>query len=175
MLRDRVSCVLLLLLLCLVSGGCGSGGQRVRTEAPPPPPRTGDDHVDVADGVWPFWPQQMRIHPLTQFMTDRRTGEQLIEVRIEFKDAYGHTCKAVGDVRIELYFENSTVAQQPAVEWPGNLRDMEVNRDYFDEVTQTYVFRLNVADLEIPDELEVKAYFWSGDGRYMLDTYPIRK
>ena len=142
-----------------------------RVKVPP-----ADHRIDVEDEVWPFWPQQMRIHPLTQFVTDRKSGDRLVEVRIEFVDGYGHTTKAVGQFDVEL---RSAATQDPVQEplgaWDRNLRDMEINRDHYDDVTQTYLFRLNVQNVEIPEDPELRAYFSSGDGWYLQATYQLRR
>lgn len=138
--------------------------------APPPPGETDD----VKDGVWPFWPQQMRIHPLTQFVTDRKTGEQLIEVRIEFFDQYGHTCKAVGQVVIELWPENAAPDAEPAGVWNRNLRNMATNYEHYDDVTGTYLFRLKVEDIDVPEHPEVRAWVWSGDGTHLQRRFVLK-
>lgn len=144
--------------------GCKSGGKGSGDFEVDPPPRPSTDGSDVAEGEWPFWPTRMRIHPLTQLVTDRRTGERLIEVRIEFLDAYNHTCKAVGQVDLELHAaDDPAPVSQPIERWDTNLANLAANHDHYDEVTRTYLFRLEVEQGKLPQEIELRAFFWSGD------------
>ncbi len=147
--------------------GCKSGGNRSGDLDVDPPPRPSTDGSDVAEGEWPFWPSRMRIHPLTQLVTDRRTGDRLIEVRIEFLDLFDHTCKAVGQLDIELHAADDPAhVSQPIERWSTNLANMVANRDHYDEVTRTYLFRLQVEQSKLPQEIELRAFFWVGDEHF---------
>ena len=125
---------------------------------------------------WPFWPQQMRVHPLSQFVKDRQTGNFLLEVRLEFSDPYGHTCKAFGEVVIALrdaspsHFDEKEIAS-----WAEDLTDLEQNQVFFDDVTGTYLFRLEIEGMTVPDESELQVLFHSADGSVLQDAYVVQK
>jgi len=118
----------------------------------------------------------MRIHPLTQFMNDRQTGKLMIEARVEFFDPYGHTCKAFGQIEIALHdAEPDQFNANPIGTWPEDLTDLELNDIYFDDVTGTYLLRLQIAqDMEVPQKAELRAAYLSADGRRLQATYVIQ-
>jgi hypothetical protein len=100
--------VLILTLLAASGPGCGRDGRMDRLVTPDN--GTGNATLDVAEPAlreWPYWPRRMRIHPLTQFATNRDTGQLIIEARIEFFDEHGHTCKGVGQVLLDLHATGS--------------------------------------------------------------------
>ncbi len=129
---------------------------------------------NVGDGSWPFWPQRVRVHPLTQFVTDRKTGHELLEVRIEFFDGWGHTCKAFGGIVIEIYDAKNFDAKA-AVSWSDDheldLANLQINSERYDDVTRTYLFSLEVEDQPIPEDAELRVYFQSGDGARLQAAY----
>jgi hypothetical protein len=161
----------LLLALMLSTMGCenqpranGAGNQGAS-----PPGQEGE--------AWPFWPVKMQIHPLTRFLTDSTSRRLVLEARIEFLDGYGHNTKAVGQVRLDLYDlaagEPSTGT--PLINWNQDIRDLQLNHRYFDDVTRTYLFKLDVDPEKVPREPELRAYFLSADGRKMEATLRVRK
>ena len=170
---------LTLLLACGMVGVCAAGGCADKTlpsadfDGPrlePPPGR------EVGpDAPWPLWPQRMRIHPLSQFVTNKSSGEVLIEARIEFVDAYGDTCKAVGLIDIDLHDADAARYTSEAItSWNADLWDLEINNDLYDDVTRTYLFRLQLDEHPIPLEPELRAYFLSGDGKRLQAMYRLR-
>ena len=125
---------------------------------------------------WPFWPQQMRVHPLSQFVKDRQTGTFLLEARIEFSDPYGHTCKAYGEVVIALHdADPSHFDDREIASWAEDLTDLEQNQVFFDDVTGTYLFRLEIEGMTVPDESELQVVFHSADGAVLQGTYVVQK
>jgi hypothetical protein len=125
---------------------------------------------------WPFWPQQMRIHPLSQFVKDRQTDNFLLEARLEFSDRYGHTCKAYGDVVIALHDANPSHFEDKEIgSWAEDLTDLDQNQVFFDDVTGTYLFRLEIEGMIVPDESEIQVLFQSADGAVLQDTYVVEK
>ena len=152
-------------LVVAAAGGCVTSGPDGYRE---PTPR----HFRVADGEWPFWPQRMRIHPVSHFVKDRSSGDLLIEVRIELFDHEGDTCKAVGRMDIDLFDADASKFMAEAIgSWTTDLSDLEVNQAHFDVVTRTYLFRLEVAEVAMPELPELRAFFTSGDGRHLQATY----
>lgn len=126
---------------------------------------------------WPYWPRRMRIHPLSQLATDRDTGQLVIETRIEFLDRHGHTCKAVGQVLIDLHETGGARNREPLETWVLDLGDASVNRDHYDELTRTYLFRLDFDPQILPERPELWGYFRSADGRRFQaeEVFELRK
>jgi hypothetical protein len=107
-------------------------------------------------------------------VTDRHSGDPLIEVRVEFVDAGGYTCRAVGLIDIDLHDADADRYTTEAItSWNANLWDLEVNHERYDDVTRTYLFRLRIDDHPIPREPELRVYFLSGDGNRLQATYRI--
>ncbi len=152
--------------------GCAGGGAEPGAfDRMPPDPGgeaevSGDDHA-----AWPFWPRRLRIHPLSQLVTDRESGRLLIEVRLEFFDRLGHTSKAVGQVLIDLLAGER--GGDPIVTWAKDLSAVEANREHYDDLTRTYLFRLEFDPGLLPEDPELRAYFRSSDGR-ALQAQPYR-
>jgi len=125
---------------------------------------------------WPFWPADVRIHPLSRVTTDQETGDRIIEIRLEFFDPEGHTMKAVGQVRFDLHRQGESANTAPLQTWEQrtDLRDMELNRLYFDDVTQTYLFRLPIEEAVLPARPQVRAYYLGADGATLQTEREIR-
>ena len=157
--------------LALLAAGCATGNSKDapagnRPPDPPPVLRPG------GKAAWPFRPHDMRIHPLSQFVTDRRSGELLIEARVEFLDAYEHTTKGVGQLAFDLYdAAPGGNLSEPIRTWAKDLGNLTVNLEHFDDLTRTYLFRLEIDPARIPPEPELRAYFHSWDGRRMQDEF----
>jgi len=63
----------------------------------------GTNEASVAgDGArWPFWPEFVRVHPLTRFTVGADEGDGLtLECRLEFRDTDGVPCRCFGSVRV---------------------------------------------------------------------------
>ena len=167
-LSPWVLCLVVLLVApgCATSsGGASSGGRRAVVN---PGQRSNEG--------WPFWPQQMRVHPLSQFVKDRQTGNFILEVRIEFSDPYGHTCKAYGEVVIALHDADPLHFDEKEIgSWAEDLTDLELNQVFFDDVTGTYLFRLEIEGMTVPDECELQVLFDAADGAMLQGSYVVRK
>ncbi len=170
--RRSVLAGLCLCAALLIQVGCVSRSSRQDPSRRLHPTTVGP----LTDTGWPFWPYDMRIHPLTQFMNDRQTGKLMIEARVEFFDPYGHTCKAFGQIEIALHdAEPDQFNANPIGTWPEDLTDLELNDIYFDDVTGTYLLRLQIAqDMEVPQKAELRAAYLSADGRRLQATYVIQ-
>jgi hypothetical protein len=167
------------LLACGLFCACGAAGCASDTHVSEPwdgphlEPPAGQEVGP--DAPWPFWPQRMRVHPLSKFVTDRGTGELLIEARVEFVDPSGDTCKTVGIIDIDLHdADESRYTSEAIASWNANLWDLQVNHERYDEVTRTYLFRLRVDERPVPDEPELRVYFLSGDGKRLQATYRLQ-
>jgi len=140
------------------------------TPAPqgPPAPATSAPPTDTARpaiAVWPFWPEKLRVHPLTRLITDPHTGQNLLEARIEFFDVAGATSKASGQLTLRLFGEASQPdSAEPLETWNLNLRDLAVNALQYDDVTRTYLMRLQIDPTRLTAAPELRAYFVGANG-----------
>jgi hypothetical protein len=137
----------------------------------------GDPSV-AGDGAgpmrWPYWPTGMRLHPLTRLATDATTGRLVIEARIEFLDREDDTTKGCGQLRIDLHDASDAAGAEPVASWNRDLRDPALNRQYFDDVTRTYLLRLAVESENLPEEPELRAFFLSADGQRLRAELLVR-
>lgn len=127
-----------------------------------------------AEVAWPYWPRSMRIHPLTRIVEDRDTGRTLIEARVEMRDGDGGTSKACGLLRLDLYDASNESPAGSRAEWNLDLRDRDFNHERFDDVTLTYLFRLEIGPEELPEHPVVWAYFLSDDGADLSARLELR-
>ena len=162
----------------LVVGPIGLSGcaEQISTQEPlsNAPVSVGDEAIEAttpSNEPWPFRPTQLRVHPLTRAVMDAETNEPIIEVRIEFIDPNGHTTKGVGQIRIDLL---SNTADNPIAIWSRDLRDLEVNFEHYDEITQTYLFRLRINGKELPANSSINAYFLAVDGLRLEAKYQLK-
>lgn len=129
----------------------------------------------IVSARWPFWPTRMRLHPLTRRAADARTGAMMIELRLEFRDEFGDTTKAIGQVRCELHDGDPRAGLTTILnQWNSDLRDMELNRVHYDDLTQTYLFRLDAEAAPIPAQAHVRCYFLCVSGRRFDVSGPLR-
>jgi hypothetical protein len=86
----------------------------------------------------PFAPATIEVHPLTR-MTRDADGNALLLCHLEFRDAWGDTCKSTGSLRVELYrgSPGDAVGVQE-LRWDVDLTDLERNAAFFDPATRTY-------------------------------------
>lgn len=138
-----------------------------------PKPANADGSSQINEPLWPYWPIGMRIHPLTRIVNageSKANSSSIIEARIEFVDQDRDTCKASGKIRLVLVPKNTGTegdsTDNSGLTWEQNLADPETNRQRFDEVTQTYQFRLEIpsALLKGDTSLTLYAYFLGEDG-----------
>lgn len=166
----RFAVTVLSLFVVLGAPGCGADTRAPRHLDLEPLAAGPRPEAAPARQDWPYWPRRMRIHPLTQLATDRDTGHLLIEARIEFLDVHGHTSKGVGLVLIDLHDAGRARQTEPLETWALNLADASVNRDHYDDLTRTYLFRLEFDPRILPERPELRAYFRSAEGRrYQAD------
>jgi len=141
----------------------------------PTRPGGGNGLATHADGSlrWPFWPADMRIHPLTRITTDEAGGETIIEARLELVDAHGHTTKGIGFVTCELLPRGSETV---VAFWELDLTDLAINRERYDDVTRTYLIPLELDDEStLPERPELRARFESADGKVFRGKLILRR
>lgn len=139
----------------------------------------GDEAIEATtptDEPWPFRPTRLRVHPLTRAIMDDQTNEPIIEVRIEFIDPQGHTTKGHGQIRIDLLAEKGTRnADEPIAIWSRDLRDLKINFEHYDVVTQTYLFRLRIEGNQLPSNPRINAYYLAADGLRLEAKYQMQQ
>lgn len=161
-----------LALVTVAASGCGGSGPSVGSDRWPDASASAVDRDDNVE--WPFWPRRMRIHPLSQIVTDRDSGQLLIEARVEFEDGDGQTAKAVGQVLLDLHGVRR--GGDPVATWTVDLADLEVNRSHYDDLTRTYLVRLEIEPTILPEAPELRAYFRSNDGLVLTARpYELRR
>ncbi len=117
----------------------------------------------------------MRVHPLTRLTNTGPGGTAIIECRLEFTDAEGQTSKAIGQLTLQVYPDSFAPTGRGALEtWNQDLRDLEINRRQYDDITRTYLFRLEVSQ-PLPAGCEVRAFFLSTDGRRLNAEMRLRQ
>jgi len=125
------------------------------------------------DARWPYWPARMRVHPLSRVVIDPVNGD-FLEAHIEFRDEDGHTTRAVGTIRIDLFSQNDAPSAPSSVEWSISLSEPKTNRLHFDEVMRTYFFRLNPGEEPLPHRPVLVVRFVSEDGLLFESSLTLR-
>ena len=157
--------------------GCSTPSVRAApiTSASGPGAFVAPDEGPIVDARWPFWPVRMRLHPLTMLSVDPDSDQQIIEARVELLDQFGDTTKCMAQFRFELHdHKPQSAADQPLREWNTDLRDLETNRLHYDQVTQTYLFRLGLDEGAIAGEPHLRVFVVSVTGRKFDHTIPLR-
>ena len=152
--------------------GCGpraGGDGSSQTGAAPNPP------TPAAREIWPYWPVRMRIHPLTRLSRD--SDGPVIDLRLEFFDDGGDTTRCSGEAIIELVAlpeDPASTAAVVAMQWNLDLRDLQLNRTHFDDITRTYLIRLRPGEGDVPPRGEVRATFNSANGVVLRASLPLQ-
>ena len=168
---NRAVAIPLVLAIITVSAGCAP-----RSNSGPEPATPEMTNSATPESRWPYRPANMRIHPLTRLTRDAATDDQIIEARVEFTDADGITTRAVGRLELTLIEGASNATGTTIRQWATiDLRDREVNRQRFDEVTRTYLLKLELDLAQLPEEFKLNVGFDSDDGRRFAATYPLRR
>lgn len=111
-----------------------------------------DDALHAIEHPGPFAPVSLRIHPLTHIETGP-TGAPTIICHVEFKDRWHQAVKAAGPLEIQLYRPAGGLQadmDRQDVRWPLPLDDLERNADWYDTVTKTYRFQLDLPPGLVP-------------------------
>ena len=95
-------------------------------------------------------PVAMRVYPSTRYATE--ADRPVLDARIELFDQMNDSIKGVGRFRFELFAGDDRTAAQLArrlYRWDVNLHTLAQQRQYYDPVTRSYQFRLQIDDLSI--------------------------
>lgn len=160
----QAKCLILLGLAAVLTLGCETADRTDQQRA-----RDSIAHTDL----WPFWPTTMRIHPLTRVARDDETGHPVVEVRVEFADPQGIASRASGTLTIELFDQTARGAAAINV-WNRNLTDPVTNTRHFDDVTRTYLLRLQIDPDRLPTHIALQAHFIADNEAKMSDSYELR-
>ena len=93
-------------------------------------------------GMDMFTPVKMRLHPLSRLITSPPTAE----ARLEFTDQFGDIAKSVGTAHFELFaYDVIAFAHkgQRLGQWDESLVTPDDNRNHWDAITRTYLFKLS--------------------------------
>lgn len=142
----------------------GLGGCPPRQEPPAPPPAA------AADVRWPYWPTAMRIHPLSRLLARADDAGPLIETRVEFTDRDGVTCRAIGEMQIELLPSRS--GGEPLA-WTVDLTVPATNAMHFDVITRTYLFKLGLEPQDMTGTRTLQVSFFGSEGREFGDRMSL--
>jgi len=116
----------------------------------------------------------MRVHPLTRLITDVESGRLELEARVEMLDLDGQTTKAIGILTMQLYDDRDRSRFHPIVTWRRDLADAAVNRLHYDDVTRTYLLRLELDPDRLPGSPVLKAELDASNGLTITAERPIR-
>ena len=104
-------------------------------------------------------------------------GPKLVDEMVDGLRQVSGTVRVKGSGLIDIELYNADVEQFVSSEaissWSTDLGDLDVNRDHYDDVTRTYLFRLEVEDVDVPDQPELRTYFTSRDGAHLQATYKL--
>ncbi|MFM9995146.1 MAG: hypothetical protein ACKVU4_05030 [Phycisphaerales bacterium] len=131
-----------LLLLSIVSPSAAWLALTAGCAAPPSPPLKGPGGPGTAT-PYPFAPARIEVHPLTRLTRDAQQRPMIL-CHVEFRDAWGDTCKSVGQLLVLLYrgAPGEPVGVQE-LRWDVDLTDLQRNMSFFDAATRTYRFQLH--------------------------------
>jgi len=139
---DKVDATRKLCLLIIVAAtGCSWKGEPAQTPGPKP--------VDGA--MWWPAPVRMRVYPASRFAGN--DGYVVLEARIELVDAMDDSVKVAGRFRFELIDDERDGASRidrRLYSWDVPLLTLEHQRQHYDSVTRTYLFRLRMDEQLVP-------------------------
>ena len=121
--------------------------------------------------TWPFIPVQIRVHPFTAIEVNREDSTVTLEARVEMLDRLGDVSKGVGDFRFELYRMTRDVYETSAdgellYQWSAEMTTIDQNRQHWDSITRTYLFRLQLERLpRVDGRLLLVVHFTDPGGR----------
>ncbi len=130
-----MACVPLAVACCLLAATCAPGCGD--------PAPTGPGAIEVKPPLSLVLPHSIQIHPFTAL----RSKENVVEVRLEAKDAFDDTTKAFGTFRFELYAFKPFAPNKkgaPIASWEVDLMNPHENFIQWDSITRSYLFKLEL-------------------------------
>lgn len=98
----------------------------------------------------------------------------IIEARIEFSDGYGSTTRCMGQLRLMLVETLGDGEGELLEEWNKDLRNLNANVLHFDDITRTYLFRLEVNPDTFSRTAELRSQFLSADNARLSASHRLR-
>ncbi len=109
---------------------------------------SGPDRIEVPQPIDRMMPARVEFHPFTESGVrtfDNTGGLRGIETRIRALDHFGHTTKAFGTFRIELYgYDAGAIGHRgpKGPTWDIELMEPDRNNMHWDEISRSYIFKL---------------------------------
>lgn len=162
-------CMLVLTMCAATVGGCELISSKGGPATPP----------DQAATEWPFVPRVMRIHPFTSISQETPDQPPVLEARVRLFDQHGDETKGVGEFLFELYAvvpraTADSTSQKQLFVWTAPMTTLDQNRQHYDRVTRTYVFKLK---MERPPaagkRLKLLAHFTDPHGQRLADEITL--
>jgi hypothetical protein len=121
-------------------------------------------------GMDMFTPVKMRLHPLSRLIPSPPT----VEARLEFTDQFGDISKSVGAARFELFaYDPIAFAHKGKSlgQWNESLTTPDDNRNHWDAITRTYLFKLSPdGAIAGHDRIVLSAAFTLPNGEELSDS-----
>lgn len=125
-------------------------------------------------GTWPWGPSEVEIHALSRFL--KHHDEELLSVRVEFRDQDGDPTKFPGTLVIEVDPEGLPDEEERTFSF--DLSDLKVNAEYWDHVTLMYRFELRADWSEPPlpsTPIRVRVIATIQDQPSLTDGFTVRR
>jgi hypothetical protein len=120
-----------------------------------------------------FTPVKMRLHPLSRLITSPPT----VEARLEFTDQFGDIEKSVGMAHFELFAYDVIAFAHKGKrlgQWDESLVTPDDNRNHWDAITRTYLFKLSPdGALAGHDRVVLAATFTLPNGEKLSDEITL--
>ncbi len=124
-------------------------------------------------GMDMFTPVKMRLHPLSRLVPSPPT----VEARLEFTDQFGDISKSVGTARFELFAYDSLAFDHQGKrlgQWDETLTTPDDNRNHWDAITRTYLFKLSPdGSIAGHDRIVLAATFTLPNGETLSDQITL--
>lgn len=147
-------------------------------------------HPRICDQMWQIVPVRIRVYPSSHFTRDQ--DQLILEARIELFDEMGDSVKGAGIWHFELYAHEQTGELSPSgivtsstrrpiaaprasdellYSWDVTMLSLDQNQRFYDPITRTYLFRLNLEDGSTsPTAVKVHIIFTRPDGKRLQAT-----
>lgn len=128
----------------------------------------------VGTGMDMFGPVELRVHPLTRVTADSAPdGKRMLEIRLELADQFGDVTKGVGKLTFTLA-RAGALTSAVVDRWENSLETPQENKDHWDAITRTYLFRRELpAGLE-SESLQITATLTTPGGHALSDETKLK-
>jgi hypothetical protein len=127
-------------------------------------------------GMDMFTPVKMRLHPLSRLIA-APPAPSTVEARLEFTDQFGDVGKSVGNAHFEIFAYDSIAFAHKGKrlgQWDESLVTPDDNRNRWDAITRTYLFKLSPdGALAGTDRIVLTATFTLPNGEELSDEISL--